>query len=142
MTKALLKSIKLKKRIYKQFCKATDPHEKTKIQKRFKVCRNHLVKLSRKTTTRNILKTTEKMRSEIRSIINIKHKKFPNISLTIDGTTVTDSNTLANHFNTFFTSIANKLLQKTSKTNKRFNDFLNFHNESSFYISPTDQCRI
>ena len=78
------------------------------------------------------------MQSEIRSIINIKNKKFPNISLTIDGTTVTNSNTLANHFNMFFTSIAHKLLQKTSKTNKRFNDFLNFHNESSFCISPTD----
>ena len=78
------------------------------------------------------------MRSEIRSIINIKNKKFPNISLTIDGTTVMNSNTLANHFNMFFTSIAHKLLQKTSKTNKRFNDFLNFHNENSFYISPTD----
>ena len=47
MTKALLKSMKVKNEIYKQFCKATDPHEKTEIQKRLKVYRNHVVALSR-----------------------------------------------------------------------------------------------
>ena len=47
MTKALLKSIKVKNRIYKQFSKATNPHEKTEIQKRFKVYRNHVVTLTR-----------------------------------------------------------------------------------------------
>ena len=45
MTKALLKSIKVKNRIYK--CKTTNPHEKTKIQKRFTVHRNHVVTLFR-----------------------------------------------------------------------------------------------
>ena len=47
MTKALLKSIKVKNRKYKQFCKTTDPHEKTEIQKRFKVFRNDVATLSR-----------------------------------------------------------------------------------------------
>lgn len=48
MTKALLKSMKVKNEIYKQFCKATDPHEKTEIQKIFKAYRNHtLIILSR-----------------------------------------------------------------------------------------------
>ena len=45
MTKALLKSIKVKNRIYK--CKTTNPHEKTEIQKRFTVYRNHVVTLFR-----------------------------------------------------------------------------------------------
>ena len=73
------------------------------------------------------------MQSGIRSKINIKNKKCQNISLTCDS----NSNTLANHFDKFFTSIADKLLQKIPKTDERDNDFLNFHNENSFFISPT-----
>ena len=76
------------------------------------------------------------MWSRIRSVINIKNKKFQNISLTIDSKTVTNSNTFANHFNKYFTSIAVKL-QKIPKTDKRFHDFLNFHSENSFFLSPT-----
>ena len=78
------------------------------------------------------------MWSGIRSIIKIKNKKFQNISLTIDSKAVTSSNTRANHFNKVFTSIADKLLQKVPKTDKKFNYFLNFHNENSFFISPLD----
>ena len=78
------------------------------------------------------------MWSGIRSIINIKNKKIQNIGLTIDNNTVTNSNTLANHFNEFLTSIAGKLLQKIPKTDKRFNGFPNFHNENSFFPSPID----
>ena len=145
MTKALLKSIKVKNRIYKQFCKATNPHEKTEIQKRFKVYRNHVVTLSRickenccKENFEYNRKNANKLWSGISSIINIKNKKLQNISRTIDSKTVTNSNTLANHFDKLFTSIADKLLEKNPKTDKTFNDFLNFHNENSFFITPTD----
>ena len=115
MAKALLKSIKVKNRIYKQFSKATNPHEKTEIQKRFKVYRNHVVTLTRickgnycKEYFEDNGKNANNLWSGIRSIINIKNKKLRNISLTIDSKTVTNSNTLANHFNKFFTSIADK----------------------------------
>ena len=88
------------------------------------------------------MKITEKMQkklwSGIRSIINIKNKKFQNISLTIDSKTITNSNTLANHLNKFFTSIASKVLQKIPKEDKRFNDFQNFYNENSFFLSSMD----
>ena len=78
------------------------------------------------------------MRSEIRSIINIKNKKFQNISLTIDSKTAANSTSLADRFNKFFTSIADKLLQKVPKTDKRFSDFQNLYNENYFFISRTD----
>ena len=127
--------IKVKNRIYKQFCKATNPREKTEIQKRFKVYRNHAVTLSSickenyyKEFFEDNRKNANKLWSGVRSIINIKNKNLQNISLTTDSKTVTSSNTLANHFTKFFTSIADKLLRKISKTDKRFNDFLNFHN--------------
>ena len=74
------------------------------------------------------------MWSGIRSIINIKSKKLQSITLTIDSKTVINSNTLVNHFNKFFTSTADKRLQKIPKTDKRFNEFLNIHNENSFFI--------
>ena len=92
----------------------TDPYEKTDIQKRFKVYRNHVVTLSRickenccKKNFEYNRKNANKLWSGIRSIINIKNKKLQNISLTAtDSKTVTSSNTPANHFNKFFTSIA------------------------------------
>ena len=128
-----------------QFCKATDPHEKTVIKKRFKLYRNYVVTLSRifkenyyKEYSEDNRKNAKKLRSEIRSIINIKNKKFQNISLTIDSKTVTNSNSLADRFNKFFTSIADKLLQKVPKTDKRFSDFQNLYNENYFFISRTD----
>ena len=123
----------------------TDPHEKTDIQKRFKVYRNHVVTLSRiqkgnyyKKYFQDNRKNARKLWSGIRSIINVKNKQIENNSLTIDSKTVTSSSTRANHFNKLFTSLADKLLQKIPKTGKRFNYFLNFHNENSFFISPTD----
>ena len=137
MTKALLKSIKVKN--------ITDPYEKTDIRKRFKVYRNHVVTLSRickgnycNKYFEDNRKNARKLWSEIRSIINVKNKKIQNNSLTIDSKTVTSSSTRANHFNKLFTSLADKLLQKIPKTGKRFKYFLNFHNENSFFISPTD----
>ena len=123
MIKALLKSIKVKNRIYKQFWKATNPHEKTEIQKRFKVYRNHVVTLTRickgnyyKEYFEDNRKNANNLWSGIKSIINIKNKKLWNISLTIDIKTITNSNTLANHFNKFFTSIADKFFRKIPKT--------------------------
>ena len=83
-----------------------DPHEKTEIQKRFKVYRMHVVTLSRickkncyKEYCEDNRKNADILWSGIRSIINIKSQKFQNISLTVDSQTVTNSNTLANHFN-------------------------------------------
>ena len=128
-----------------QFCKATDPHEKTVIKKRFKLYRNYVVTLSRifkenyyKEYSEDNRKNAKKLRSEIRSIINIKNKKFQNISLTIDSKTAANSTSLADRFNKFFTSIADKLLQKVPKTDKRFSDFQNLYNENYFFISRTD----
>ena len=125
-----------------QFCKATDPHEKTVIKKRFKLYRNYVVTLSRifkenyyKEYSEDNRKNAKKLRSEIRSIINIKNKKFQNISLTIDSKTAANSTSLADRFNKFFTSIADKLLQKVPKTDKRFSDFQNLYNENYFFIS-------
>lgn len=74
------------------------------------------------------------MWSGLRSKINIKNKKCQNISLKFGS----NWKTLSNHFDKFFTSIADKPLQKLTKKDERDNDFINFHNENSFFISPTD----
>ena len=80
--------------------------KKLKSKKRFKVYRNHVVTLSRickknyyKEYCEDNRKNADILWSGIRSIINIKSQKFQNISLTVDSQTVTNSNTLANHFN-------------------------------------------
>ena len=43
-----------------------------------------------------------------------------------------------NHFNTFFTSIAQKLVQKIPSTHNNFKNSLKNQNEKSFFIGPVD----
>ena len=46
LTKGILKSIKVKNKTYKQFCKSTDPLKKNELHTKFKTYRNFIVKLT------------------------------------------------------------------------------------------------
>ena len=68
-------------------------------------------------------------------------KTFKNVSqkltLNIDNKTISDDHIIANHFNSFFTSIAGKLLKKIPKAKKTFDSFLTKSNAKTFFLSPT-----
>ena len=50
---------------------------------------------------------------------------------------ISDHYIIANHFNSFFTSIAQKLLEKIPKAKKSFNSFLTKSSTKTLFVSPT-----
>ena len=59
------------------------------------------------------------------------------LGLNIDNKTISNDHIIVNHFNSFFTSIAGKLLKKIPKAKKTFDSFLTKSNAKTFFLSPT-----
>ena len=78
----------------------------------------------------------------IKEIINVKNSNdVPINSLLIGETITTNAKFIANHFNTFFTSVAAKLNEKIVKAKKPFSHYLGQTDETTF-LSPTNQADI
>mgnify|MGYP001796354664 FL=1 len=60
------------------------------------------------------------------------------ISLLKDDNIITEEQDIANIFNKYFTSIAEKLVAKIPHTNKHFHDFLKNPNENSLFLIPIE----
>ena len=70
---------------------------------------------------RKIKKNWKSISKTIKEIINVKNSKdVPVDSLLIGETITTNAKLIANHFNTFFTSVAAKLNEKIVKPKKPF----------------------
>ena len=63
-------------------------------------------------------------------------KSIQDINLNIDNETITDDNVISNHFNKFFSSIAEKPVKKIPNSNKTFDSYLNKQSGKSFFLSP------
>ena len=75
----------------------------------------------------------------IRSLIAVKHSSASNIHvLTHKGAAVTGPLHIANIFNDYFSSIAEKTKANIKFSNKSFQDFLHHPNEEPLFITPTD----
>ena len=141
----MFKSIKVKNKLYKQFCKTTNQESRKQLHESFKNYRSLTVTLTRiskekyyKSLFEDNKKDSNKVWEGIRSVINVKNEKSSNnISLNIDNETITDDLTISNHFNNFFTSVAKNLVNKIPKTPKSFHSYLKNSNKKSFFLSPT-----
>ena len=49
---------------------------------------------------------------------------------------------MANHFNSFFTSIAEELVSKLGKTSKKFTDYLNKPQNNSLFLNPVAEYEV
>ena len=99
ITPALPNSIKLKIKLYKQFCKTTNPERrKYLLNESFRKYRNIIITLTR------IFKE-----NYYKSFFENNKKILKNIGLNIDNETITDELNISNHFNNFFTTVAKNL---------------------------------
>ena len=74
----------------------------------------------------------------IKEIINVKTKNdVPINSLLIGETITTNTKLIANHFNTFFISVAAKLNEKIVKAKKPFSHYLGQITDETIFLSPT-----
>ena len=74
----------------------------------------------------------------IKLIVNInkRNNKIVNC-LNVDGVEETDPFVISNHFNKFFSTIAQQFEGKIVKTNKHVSDFLSEPLQSNFFLTPT-----
>ena len=121
-------SIKIKNRVYKQFCKASDLIKKRKLYERFKNYWNLTTILTRackedyyKSFFQDNKKDSKKIWEGVRSIVSVTNKKsVQNINFNTDNETITDDKVISNYFNKFFSSIAGRLVRKIPNTTKTF----------------------
>ena len=78
------------------------------------------------------------VRKTVKEIINVKNSNdVPINSLLIGETITTNAKFIANHFNTFFTSVAAKLNEKIVKAKKPFSHYLGQTTDETIFLSPT-----
>ena len=146
MMTGIIKSINAKNKLYKQFCQATNSTRRD-IHQKFKSYRYQIVTLSClckenyfKTYFENNKKDPKRIWYGIKTQINTTISKTGShhITLNRDNKTTSDDFIIANHFNSFFRSIAGKLLKKVPKAKKTFSSFLtkNIYTKT-FFLSPT-----
>ena len=151
ITRGLIKSIKLKDKIYSKFFKEKDKNRKEMLHADLKIRKNLITGLIRKSKKDFYNKfflensnNTRKLWLGINELINCKQTSHfvPNCieeKTHKDITTLTDPKTIANSFNNYFTSIANELLKdRKYPGNKHFSSYLSNPNNASFMIKPTD----
>ena len=142
LTTGILKSINTKNKLYKQFCQATNFTRRDILHQKFKNHRNQIVTLCKESHFKTHIETNKKDSKRIwygiKTLINTKISKTGShhITLNIDKKTTSDDFIVANHFNSFFTPIAGKLLKKIPKAKKSFSSFLTKKYKHSFYLLP------
>ena len=146
ITPALQKSISIKNALFKRYIKLKSPFKKKEVHQQYKYYRNLLSTLMKKSKQnyyeqffKNNLNNLKNIWKGIRSLIAIKNSSASNMHmLAHKGATVTDSLHIANIFNDYFSSIADKTKANIKFSNKSFQDFLHHPNEELLFITATD----
>ena len=110
----------------------------------YRVYRNQLVNLCKQSKsnyyTRYFQRYSNNMKkvwSGIRNIIATNHLNTSKISISIDNQIQSKPVEVANHFNNFFTSIADDIRDKIPPSYQNFSSFLKHRNQNSIYLTPT-----
>ena len=145
ITNGIIKSINTKNKIYNKYCRAKNSQNKLLLHETFKRYRNMLTTLTKKSKQNHFNKyfannknNLQKTWSGIKSIINVSapKTKIPE-ALELNGKTITNPAKIANSFNNFFGSIAQKIENNIITTHKSFTDYLKTPNEKSLFLTPT-----
>ena len=150
ISNGIIKSLKKRDKLYKEFIICPDPDKKVRLQNEYKTYRNTIVTLCRLSKTnyyqnffavqKNNLK---KVWSGIKSLIGNKSKNsgLPN-TFKINNIYTSDPKNIADAFNKFYGTIAEKTKLKIPKTHKKFSDYLDSPCDKSIFFSPTDEKEI
>ena len=136
----ILKLIRTREKLHKQYIKAENDVIKSLFLERYKTVRNKIVSLCRQSKKHYYQKYFEtnslNLRNTwrgIRSIINLREKaKSSPSSLMINGEVNTEPSKIANEFNNYFSSIADKLQASIHPQGQNFNSYLKNKSDCSF----------
>ena len=149
ITKGIRKSISNRDKLLKSSHRAKTVQEKSKFFKQYKKVRNKIVeiiRLSKENYFKNYfsknVKSPKNIWKGIGDLIQRKGKSQKDISLKINNNNVTDTNTIAHEFNSFFTNIASKVRSSISRCNKTYNSFLPARIRNSIFFTPIEDHEI
>ena len=150
ITSGILKSMKIRDRLYKGFVLEKNHPQKEQIFQKYKKYRNMILTLTRKSKkvyysnyfsqhNSNIKKNWE----GIRELVNMNKKKSNNVRMIFENNKhITNNKDMANSFNDFYSNVGKNIEQKIPKTNTHFSSFLNFTINSKFSFTPCSKAEI
>ena len=147
ITNNILTKIRNKNSIFKKFVTCKDNAKKEEYKKQFSTLKNEitlLIKESKKTYYNNFFtnyrENLQKIWSGIKNIINVKSKNFDvPTCVSHEDQNVTKPIEIAEKFNDFYASIAEKILSdRKYEGNIAFNDFLGNPSPNSMALYPCD----
>ena len=150
ITGGILKSLKKRRDLHNRFIRAKTTDNKEILFNRFKVYRNMLVTLIRKSKQNYFnkylsdnIKTLRETWKGIKNIIQMKNNtdSLPTCILN-NGFSITDPTQIANSFNNYFSSIGETLQSKIYSSHTHFLKYLKYPNIHSFFLSPSDKIEV
>ena len=146
----ILKMIKQRDKLYRQFIKTNNDTLKMEFQKRYKTVRNQIVTLCRsskkeyyKNFFANNAANLSKTWRGIKSIININRKeKISPTSLSVNNELTNDPTKIANEFNNYFSNIAGELQKSIHSQGQDFRKYLQPKMEKTFFARPTNKFEV
>ena len=149
ITKEVIKKIKKRDKLHKKYIKKLNmdkgsEEETEDIRSQYKTLRNQILSIIRSDKKQwykeffsqnsdNLRKTWR----GIKTIINIKNKESLSASLLIDDEVSSDPKAVANEFNSYFSTVAEKLQKSIQVRDQNFHEYLPPETESSIYIQPS-----
>ena len=146
ITPDILNSIRNRDRLLRKYIDTTEVNSKNEIHKEYKALRNKVVAMIRKSKKNHFQKYFSENAKDIRktwtgikNIINIRTiTKGQPTSMLIDKEFISDPSKIAEGFNTYFSSIAEKLQQNTYFGNNNFSKYLNAPLNHNFLFNSVD----
>ena len=148
ITLGLQKSISVKNKLLTNYINKRDPILKEEFHTKYKIYRNLLSTLMKKSKQAyyekyfernwNNIKNTWK---GIKSLINLKTATscVPTVLSFDNGDTITNPYDIANTFNNYFASIAETTKKSIKYSHKHFSDYLSVETSSTIFLQPTDK---
>ena len=102
---------------------------------------NHLLRSEKKKYYNKYFKSSKnnmkKVWSKINHIIHKRKTSTNTMYLNVDGAIISDPFEVGNKFNTFYTIVAQKLVDKMKPPKSKYIDYLKNLPDNSFYLNPT-----
>lgn len=144
ITPGLIKSMSKRDFYQRKSLKSKSKASADHFDNLYRTYRNQIVNLSKQSKTnyytryfQRYSKNMKKVWSGIRDIISTKEQKNTNISISIDGQVHSEPGKVANHFNDFFTSIADNIRDKIPPSYQHYSSFLKHRNQNSIFLRPS-----
>ena len=147
INKTILNQINQRDKLFHKYCKEKDPNAKNKIYNNYKIIRNLITKLKRKSKIEyykhyfdiNSNKTSAVWKG-IRSLVNLNTNTRKDIKIIDDnGINITDPKNIAGQFNNYFTNVGPSIDKTIPQSKYDFHHYLKkLKVDKTFFISPSE----